>query len=125
MEKHCQNSLCENEAVKEVPVSVNKTSDETRSVCAVCEEAYSWGVQHGTMLGGTLKIDPPPQEKGDEPLFRVVYVIDVNAGDVHGAAEYAHRIMTDPDSLRPVLHVLDAQGHATDVDLSEEHTGDI
>ena len=49
MEKYCQNQLCENEAAKDVPVSVDRASDESRSLCAVCEEAYSWGVQHGRM----------------------------------------------------------------------------
>jgi hypothetical protein len=47
MEKFCQNPLCENEAVKEVAVSVNTASDQIRAVCAACEEVYSWGVQHG------------------------------------------------------------------------------
>jgi hypothetical protein len=65
-------------------------------------------------------IEPPPEERGDEPLFRVVYIIDVNAGDVREAAEYTHRIMTDPDSLPPVLHVIDFKGDSTEVDLSED-----
>ena len=120
MEKYCQNPLCENKAIKEVPVSVRTTSDQVRALCAACEEVYTWGVQHGSMVCEGLKIDPPPKEKGDEPLFRVVYIIDVNAGDVHEAAEYTHRIMTDPDSLRPVLHVINSNGKSTEVDLSED-----
>ncbi len=120
MKKYCQNPLCQNEAVKEVPVSVEKPSDEVRSLCAACEEPYTWGVQHGSMTYEGLKIDPPPKEKGDEPLFRVVYIIDVNAGDVHEAAEFTHRIMKDPDSLRPVLHVIDSKGVYTEVDLSAD-----
>jgi len=47
METFCQNPYCETRAVKEVPVSVNKPSDQVRAVCATCEEAYTWGVQHG------------------------------------------------------------------------------
>ena len=47
MERYCQNPLCENEATKIVPVSVDKPSDQKRALCAVCEEVYSWGVQHG------------------------------------------------------------------------------
>jgi hypothetical protein len=47
MERYCQNPLCENEAAKIVPVSVDKPSDQKRALCAVCEEVYSWGVQHG------------------------------------------------------------------------------
>ena len=45
MEKYCQNPLCENEAAK----SAQKPSDQKRALCAVCEEVYSWGVQHGQM----------------------------------------------------------------------------
>jgi len=119
METYCQNPFCENEAVKEVPVSVEKPSDQTRSLCAACEESYTWGVQHGRMTCQGLKIDPPPEEKGDEHLFRVVYVIDVNAGEVREAAEYTYRIMTDPESLPPVLQVIDSKGHNTEIDLSE------
>jgi len=120
MEKYCQNPLCENEAIKEVPVSVEKASDQTRTLCAACEESYSWGVQHGRCASPGLRIEPPPEEKGDEPLFRVVYIIDVNSGDVREAAEYTHRIMTDPKSLRPVLHVIDSKGKSTEVDLSKD-----
>jgi hypothetical protein len=120
MEEYCQNPLCENKAIKEVPVSVRTTSDQVRSLCACCEEVYTWGVQHGSMLCEGLKIDPPPKEKGDEPLFRVVYIIDVNSGDVREAAEYTHRIMSDPDSMRPVLQVIDSKGNSTEVDLSKD-----
>lgn len=49
MEKYCQNALCQNEAVEEVPVSVEGPSDEVRAVCATCAEVYTWGVQHGEM----------------------------------------------------------------------------
>ena len=122
MKEYCENQFCENEAVKEVPVSVEKPSDQVRSLCATCEESYTWGVQHGRMTSQGLKIDPPPEEKGDEPLFRVVYMIDVNASDVCEAAEYTYRIMTDPDSLPPVLQVMDSKGHNTEIDLSENDT---
>jgi len=121
MEQYCQNQFCENKAVKEVPVSLEKPSDQIRSLCAICEEVYTWGVQHGKMFAG-LKIEPPPAEIGEESLFRVVYVMDVNSGDVCEAAEYTHRIMTDPESLRPVLNVLDSAGNVTEIDLSEDDT---
>jgi len=70
-----------------------------------------------------LKIEPPPEEIGDEPLFRVVYMIDVNSGDVREAAEYTHHIMTDPESWRPVLQVVDSAGNVSEIDLSEDNTG--
>jgi len=51
---------------------------------------------------------------------RLLYIIDVNSGDIREAAEYTHRIMSDPDSLRPVLHVIDSKGNSTEVDLSKD-----
>ena len=36
------------------------------------------------------------------------------------AAEYTHRIMTDRESLRPVLQVIDFKGNSTEIDLSDE-----
>lgn len=48
MRAFCQNPYCQNPGAKVVPVAVEKPSDEHRTLCAVCEEAYSWGVQQGT-----------------------------------------------------------------------------
>lgn len=67
-----------------------------------------------------LHIGPPQRENGQEPLFRVVYIIDVNAADPLDAARYAHRIMTDPNSMAPALHVIDHAGRVRLIDLSEE-----
>jgi hypothetical protein len=210
MKRYCQNPLCENEATKVVAVSVDKPSDQQRSLCTVCEEAYSWGLQHGCMMstpkklwvaavthrgdvihaeavagkvkavkalakylkteegyvgpaelraicawlaehderlgielfcasvdaaGGKsrscdathnqnaqrgLVINPPPQEKGPEPLYRAVYAIDVNARTAHQAAERAYQIMIDPQSMRPVLYILDGENTQTVVDLASE-----
>jgi len=210
MKRHCQNPLCENTATNVVAVSVDKPSDQQRSLCAICEEAYSWGVQHGCMtatpkklwiaavthrgdvvhaaaVAGRVKavkalakylraeegyvgpaelpaicawlaehderlgielfcasvdaagdksrslpatdnpniqrgliIDPPPQEKGPEPLYRAVYAIDVNARNAHQAAERAYQIMIDPQSMRPVLYILDGENTQTVVDLASE-----
>lgn len=121
METYCQNPLCENTAVKEVPVSVRTPTDQVRSLCATCEEAYTWGVQHGCMVYQGLKIDPPPKDNSQEPLYRVVYTIDVGAKNAHQAAEQTHIIMTDPDSMRPVLNVIDSNGVHAKVDLSEDN----
>ena len=65
-----------------------------------------------------LHIDPPPSEIGPEPLFRVVYVIDLNALNPKAAAQETHRIFLDSESIPPVLQVLDTQGHETTIDLS-------
>jgi hypothetical protein len=50
MKKFCENPNCESPGFKEVPVSVKKPSDQARTLCATCEEAYTWGVQHGGMI---------------------------------------------------------------------------
>jgi hypothetical protein len=47
MKEFCENMLCESPGVKEVPVSVKKASDQKRTFCAVCEESYTIGCQHG------------------------------------------------------------------------------
>ena len=65
-------------------------------------------------------IEPPPKENGPEKLYRVVYIIDVNAADPKEAAEFTHQIMTDPDSLPPVLHVIDGDGNRAEIDLSKQ-----
>jgi len=49
MKRFCENPNCENAAIKKVRVSVALPSDQVRSLCAACEEAYAWGVQHGVM----------------------------------------------------------------------------
>ena len=66
-----------------------------------------------------LTIEPPPKETGPERLYRVVYVIDINARNPRQAAERAHEIMKDPASMRPVLKIIDSSGRQTRVDLSD------
>ena len=56
MERYCQNPLCENEAVKVVPVSVDEPSDQKLALCAACEEVYTWGVQHGRIASVPKKV---------------------------------------------------------------------
>jgi hypothetical protein len=75
------------------------------------------------MSAAGLLIEPPPEEKGPEPLYRVVYVIDVNADDVREAADSTYRIMTDPEGLRPVLQVIDSKGTTTQIELPEDDAG--
>ena len=50
MKKFCENPFCENPGFKEVRVSVATAADEKRTLCAPCEEAYAWGVQHERMV---------------------------------------------------------------------------
>ena len=67
------------------------------------------------MISKIFIIEPPPKEKD---LYRVIYVIDVNADSPLDAAKMTERIMTDPDSLAPVLEVVDQGGKVTKIDLS-------
>ena len=67
-----------------------------------------------------LAISPPHQEMGPQPLYRVVYTIDVNAVNARQAAERACEIMKDPQSMRPVLDVIDFRGRVMRIDLSEQ-----
>jgi hypothetical protein len=120
MKTFCQNPLCENKAAKEVSVSVEGLPEQIRALCAACEEAYSWGVQHGKMSSRGLTIEPPPEDDGPEPMYRVVYMIDLNAPNPQKAARCAYKIIIDRASMRPVLHVLDCKGRSTRVDLSED-----
>ena len=90
--------------------------EDVDRLCGKLNRGHSSGAPVG------LTVDPPHQDGGDEPLFRVVYVIDLNAVGPHEAARQAHRVMVDPDSLPPVLDVLDYSGRVTQFDLSGEHT---
>jgi hypothetical protein len=74
----------------------------------------------GGLSSAGLVIEPPPKDSGKEPLYRVVYVIDVNAVDPLDAARQTHRIMADPGSMAPVLEVMDHRGHVVRIDLSDE-----
>jgi hypothetical protein len=49
MKKFCENEFCENPGAKVVAVSVDRPADQGRTLCAACEESFSWGVQHGTL----------------------------------------------------------------------------
>ena len=108
------------QAIKEIATNSSSLRhldfDEVARLCErinTCQEARNTSPPLG------LTIAPPPKEKAEESLFRVVYVIDVNAADAYAAAQYTHRIMTDPDSIPPVLQVIDHKGKTVTVDLSE------
>jgi len=69
------------------------------------------------MKKAALQIQPPPKEEG---LYRVVYVIDVNASNCRDAAKLTYKIMADPESIKPVFEVIDHKGKVTKIDLSQE-----
>jgi hypothetical protein len=64
--------------------------------------------------------DLPLREKG---LYRVIYQIDVGADSAVKAAKTVHEIMTDTDSMPPVLEVIDNKGNKIEIDLSESKKG--
>ena len=71
------------------------------------------------MSNKDYRIEPPPKDSGKEPLFRVVYAIDVNASNKKKAAEQAWQMMRAKDVFDPILMVLDSEGKQTKLDLSE------
>jgi len=89
----------------------------SQEVSKLCERLNT---DEGQPADKGLMIEPPHKEGGKEPLLRVVYVIDVGAANPIDAARQAYRIMTDPDSQPPVLEVVDHQGKAVSIDLSQE-----
>jgi hypothetical protein len=64
-----------------------------------------------------LHIQPPP--KDSDPVFPVVYVIDVGARNIADAAWTAYDMMIASDSLPPVLEVIDNRGNKVRIDLSQ------
>ena len=88
-----------------------------QEVSELCERLNT---DEGQPADKGLMIEPPHKEGGDEPLFRVVYILDINAVNPIEAAMQTHRIMSDPESQPPVLEVIDHQGKAVSIDLSEE-----
>ena len=80
-------------------------------------------LDEGSQSTKGLMIEPPPREDGDEPLYRVAYVIDVSSANPRAAAEYVHQIMMDMirhDSQPPVMEVIDHRGKTVSIDLSED-----
>lgn len=63
-------------------------------------------------------ITPPPQDKGKEPLFRVIYSIDIGASNEFKAAEKVWNIMQDKHSYPPILIVIDSHDKQTELDLT-------
>lgn len=63
-----------------------------------------------------FRSDLPLKDKG---LYRVIYEIDVGADSAAEAAKTVHEIMTDHDSLPPVLDVIDNKGNKIRIDLSQ------
>ena len=104
MNPFCDNALCENPGFKEVPVSVRKAGDEKRTLCAPCEEAYSWGVQHGTFLAGAddRLLDLDGRELATVLAALRYYQCENLQDDGAVADQAAGDIASDGDRLKPL-----------------------
>ena len=98
MDEYCQNPLCESPSYKEVPVSVERVGDECRALCVSCEEAYSWGVQHGMMAGEPEKISAFLREGG----FVVLGMNRTDPSQGAGIEAWAYQGPLDFNVAKPV-----------------------
>jgi len=104
MNAFCDNALCENPGFKEVPVSISHAGDQTRTLCAACEEAYTWGVQHGTFVAGAddRLLDLDGRELATV-LAALRYYQSENLQDDGAVADQAAGdIASDGDRLKPL-----------------------
>ena len=102
------------------------TTGEPARASALRPQDQATGI--GWVMG--LLVSPPPAEgaKGlqgpGQTMYRVVYVIDIDALNPRHAAEQVYEIMQDPNSIPPLLDVLDCRGGQTQVDLADNESGD-
>jgi hypothetical protein len=103
VKEFCQNEHCQNPGAKVVPVSVEGPSDQRRTLCITCEEAYTWGVQHGTIRAQAKTVLP----NLDRFLKKDGFVIVTrNEGDPsqHGPFEaWAYQGPLDLQTATPVI----------------------
>ena len=109
------------QAIREIATNCGSLKSlDFNEIGKLCERINTCEKAHNTFPPLGLTIAPPHEENGEEPLFRVVYVIDVNASETDKAALAAYQMMKDPESWAPVLDVMDSQGKVTRIDLSQE-----
>jgi len=102
MKDFCENQYCDSPGARVVSVSVSKPSDQKRTLCVPCEEAYTWGVQHGTM---TAKAEPVLPCLGRLLKKNGFATLTHNAGDPskHGPFEtWAYQGPLDLQKAAPV-----------------------
>ena len=102
MKEYCENQYCEAPAIKEVPVSVHHASDQKRSLCSTCHEAYIWGVQHGRMASQSEKTLPHLTRLLTKDGF-IVLTHNDHDPSVHGPFEaWVYQGSVDIQALTPV-----------------------
>ena len=104
MNEFCDNPNCENPGFKEVPVSVRRAGDERRTLCGSCEEAWSWGAQHGTF---TAEEERRPLDLDGRELATVLAALRFHqAENLQGGAgipdEAIKAIASDGGRLKPL-----------------------
>ena len=134
MKDFCENQYCDNPGAKVVPVSVDKPSDQKRTLCVTCEETYSWGVQHGTITAHAR----PTRLQVDRFLRKDGFIILThNDGDPskHGPFEaWAYEGPLDLQAATPVtfgvgtgvpdaLDALEAQLEASPQHVTQDRRG--
>lgn len=67
-----------------------------------------------------FRADLPFKEEG---LYRVIYEIDVGASSAIEAARTTYEMMSDSESMPPVLDVIDNKGNKIRIDLSQRKGG--
>jgi len=111
MKDFCENQYCENPGAKVVPVSVRGPSDQRRTLCVPCEEAYTWGVQHATMTAQAKPVWPYLNRFLKKDGF---VILTRNDGDPsrHGPFEtWAYQGPLDLQAATPVTFGVGASVH--------------
>ena len=106
LNEFCENPYCDNPGSKQVPVSVTQAGDERRTLCVTCEEAYSWGVQHGAFRAEESqdvmsRIDVDLLKRQAALLGKVVDGVPLTEEErqcLHGLWEFAHSVMDCVDA---------------------------
>lgn len=109
MKQFCQNQFCDNPGAKVVSVSVERPSDDKRTLCVPCEEAYTMGVQHATKM--TQAAVPPQWHTGlnidDRQLATILAALrshqDNNLRQGSGITDkYLQEIATNGGTFQPL-----------------------
>jgi len=120
MKDFCQNQYCGNPGARVVQVSVEGPGDQKRTLCTACEEAYTWGVQHGTIAAQARSALPHLHEFLKKDGFMISTRNDGDPSE-HGPFEaWAYRGPLDLQVAAPVtfgvgasiqdaLHALESQ----------------